>query len=93
VRDKLEIYIPNSFTPNGDKTNDTLFVKGVGIQEFKFRIYNRWGELVFETDRLDKGWDGTFRGEYAPEGVYIYTVSVKGFRENRTMKGDVILLR
>jgi len=93
IRDPLKVYIPNSFTPNGDDHNDTLFVRGVGIEELKFRIYNRWGELIFETDSPEIGWDGTFKGIEAPIGEYIYTLYAKGFREKKYQNGQIFLLR
>jgi PKD repeat protein len=53
------IFVPNIFSPNGDGVNDMLFVRGKGVAELKFFVYDRWGEKVFETTRLDVGWDGT----------------------------------
>jgi len=50
-------YIPNIFSPNGDKQNDVLYVRGKGIKEFVFVIYDRWGEEIFKTKDQDKGWD------------------------------------
>lgn len=66
------IFIPNAFTPNGDGKNDKLFVRSEIIESFIFRIYNRWGELIFETQNLNEGWDGKFKGENCPPGVYDY---------------------
>jgi gliding motility-associated-like protein len=72
------LYIPNAFTPNGDGINETFVPKGDGIQTFKMLIYNRWGELLYETDDLQKGWDGTFKGVLSQQDVYIYKVSARG---------------
>lgn len=72
------LYIPNAFTPNGDGINETFTPKGDGIQTFKMLIYNRWGELLYETDDLQKGWDGTYQGVLSQQDVYIYKVSARG---------------
>jgi gliding motility-associated-like protein len=72
------LYIPNAFTPNGDGINETFAPKGDGIETFKMLIYNRWGELLYETEDLQKGWDGTFRGALSQQDVYIYKVSARG---------------
>lgn len=67
------IYIPNAFTPDGDEVNPVFKIYGTGIKELNFlRIYNRWGEKVFETNDLNKGWDGTHRGKLQEPGVYVY---------------------
>jgi gliding motility-associated-like protein len=72
------LYIPNAFTPNGDGVNETFSPKGEGIATFKMLIYNRWGELLYETTDLQKGWDGTFKGVLSQQDVYIYKVSARG---------------
>lgn len=66
------VFIPNTFTPNGDGKNDILYVRSSIIKEFTLRIYNRWGELIFESDSLDKGWDGYYKGKLCEQGVYDY---------------------
>jgi len=75
-------YAPNAFTPNGDGLNDVFIPKGVGFNNEKFNlyIYNRWGELVFETADYNLGWDGnTSSGNPAPQGVYTWIVLLKTF--------------
>ncbi len=67
--------VPNAFTPNGDGNNDVLYVRTTGIQDILiFRVYNRWGELVFETENISVGWDGTHKGKPVNPGVYVYYV-------------------
>ena len=56
------IDVPQAFTPNGDGNNDILYVRGGGIREFTLKLYNRWGQLIFETNDLKRGWDGEFHG-------------------------------
>lgn len=88
------IFVPNIFSPNGDQHNDILYVRGVGIEEMTFIVYDRWGEKVFEsTDKLN-GWDGTFRGEKMDEAVFKYYLVGKYTDGSRfELKGDVTLIR
>lgn len=86
--------LPTAFTPNGDGKNDILYVRGEGIQEVDLRIYNRWGQLIFETHDMNTGWDGKFKGAESPIEAYAYVLSVvfangKGFQKH----GNVTLLR
>lgn len=70
-------YTPNSFSPNGDGHNDYYTANGVGLQEYQLMIFNRWGELLYLTDDINKGWDGTFNGgEIVQEDVYIAVFDV-----------------
>ncbi|MBL7917409.1 MAG: gliding motility-associated C-terminal domain-containing protein, partial [Bacteroidia bacterium] len=86
--------VPTGFTPNGDNANDKLFVKGGPFNKMLFRVYNNWGELVFETTDQKNGWDGTKNGKDLPVGVYVWTLEVDLYN-NRTVKknGDVTLMR
>jgi gliding motility-associated-like protein len=91
-------YMPNAFTPNGDGTNDDFYGKGFlyGATNFKMTIWNRWGEMVYETSNPADKWNGEKRnsGGMSPEGVYIYTVSFKGPRgELNEYKGFATLVR
>lgn len=76
VEDVASIYIPNSFTPNGDELNNTLIIvtNGIELQEFKFTIYDRWGEVIFVTFDVNNGWDGTFGSQLVQAGVYQWTL-------------------
>jgi gliding motility-associated-like protein len=66
------IFIPNSFTPNGDGLNDVLRVYSYKIRELQFAVFNQWGEKLFETRDQSRGWDGTYKGKIQPSGVYMY---------------------
>ncbi len=91
-----DIYIPNSFTPNGDGKNDVFFIKTVyEFSEFKLSIYGRWGDMIFESEDINKGWDGTYKGKPVPLGVYIYqlTVIIKDTGEQRKITGRVTVVR
>jgi len=90
-----EVYIPNAFTPNGDGKNDILKPLGFGLQQLVyFRIYNRYGQLVFQSNTLDAGWDGTFKGKLQPAGTYTYMVKVINYRGWPVeQKGTLIIIR
>jgi gliding motility-associated-like protein len=64
--------LPSAFSPNNDGQNDLLRVLGTGINEIDFSIYNRWGQLVFNTTNKDIGWDGSFNGDKQEVGVYVW---------------------
>ncbi|PCJ27232.1 MAG: hypothetical protein COA97_04515 [Flavobacteriales bacterium] len=86
--------VPNAFSPNGQGANNIFSVLGGPYKELEFRIYNNWGELIFESNEQSKGWDGTRNGIEQPIGVYIYTVrAVTLDDEDHAIKGDVTLLR
>jgi gliding motility-associated-like protein len=86
--------VPTGFTPNGDGANDRLFVKGGPFKAMKFRIYNNWGEKIYESDDQLEGWDGKKDGKDQPVGVYVWTLEVDLYN-NRTVRknGDVTLMR
>jgi gliding motility-associated-like protein len=88
------VYIPNAFSPNKDGNNDKLYVRGLYIFEFVFRVYDRWGELVWETSNINDGWDGTYRGKLLDPDVYDYYLQVTciGGLEN-IIKGNITLIR
>ncbi|HLW29402.1 MAG TPA: gliding motility-associated C-terminal domain-containing protein [Brumimicrobium sp.] len=69
------VEVPSAFSPNGDGVNDLIKVLGVGITKIDFRIYNRYGQMVFSTTDLDEGWDGTMNGEVLNQGVFVYTLT------------------
>lgn len=89
------IGVANAFSPNGDQNNDILYVKGYGVAEMEFKVYNRWGELVFESYSLTDGWDGTYKGKKQEKEVYVYTLSaifVDG-TSTELLTGNISLLR
>ncbi len=98
VQNDCYMNIPNAFTPNGDGVNDYFYPRQYltrGLTEFTMNIYNRWGELIFQTTTLDgRGWDGRFNNVDQPEGVYIYVIDAvfkDGQKEHH--QGNVTLLR
>ena len=91
------MYIPNTFTPNDDNINDVFNVKGLGLKAegYLLEIFDRWGTLVYSTRDINKGWDGTVKGQKAEDGVYIYSVKVIGNNGvgKKEFKGHVTLLK
>lgn len=88
---KTQIFIPNAFTPNDDGLNDVFKIKYTEptFNTFNMLIFSRWGELLFESNDLNVGWDGTYNGKKCPLGTYIYLISV----EDKTFQGTVIIVR
>jgi gliding motility-associated-like protein len=94
----ITFYAPNSFTPNNDGRNDFFITYGVGIDEstFEIRIFDRWGQLVFFTPDMSKGWNGHMNDmeEILPEGVYSYIASFKDIKGNaHKERGTITLYR
>ncbi|MEG1556219.1 MAG: gliding motility-associated C-terminal domain-containing protein, partial [Bacteroidales bacterium] len=92
--DEPLVFIPNAFTPNGDGKNDILYVRSVLLEKVQWMIYNRWGEKVFETNNLEQGWDGLYKGKHCEPGVYDYYF--EGTCTNGEVyvhKGNVTILR
>ena len=88
------IWVPNIFSPNGDGSNDILYVRGKGVADLNFFVYDRWGEKVFETTSLDIGWDGKFRGKDMNKAVFVYYLEATFIDGSKvTKKGDVTLVR
>ena len=76
--DPASIFVPNTFTPNNDGTNDKLYVRSRTLSQLEyFRLFNRWGAIVFETKNVSEGWDGNINGRVAEQGVYVYQISGK----------------
>ncbi|MCB0854929.1 MAG: gliding motility-associated C-terminal domain-containing protein, partial [Bacteroidetes bacterium] len=89
-----EIYAPNAFTPNADNVNDYFYLQGVYIREFHMKIFNRWGQEIFESNHINDEWDGTFNGEPVPEGVYVWVAEATSNNGREfTERGTVTLIR
>lgn len=86
--------LPSGFTPNGDGENDVFRIRGGPFKTVDFKVYNNWGELIFTSTDAAQGWDGTFKGEPAPMGVYTWTFSVTLANDKLIRQsGDVTLIR
>lgn len=100
ICDESQVFIPNTFTPNGDGQNDVFYPRGNGISKVtSFRIYDRWGEIVYRRDGVtmndaNVGWDGTKNGTVLPPDVFVYILEAQcDSGEPMTIKGDITLIR
>jgi gliding motility-associated-like protein len=90
-----EIFVPSAFTPNADSKNDYLKPIPIGIAKLRyFNIYSRWGQLLFSTTELGKGWDGLFNGLVQPSGTYVYSTEGIDYLGKKVFrKGTTVLIR
>ncbi len=89
-----DFFVPNVFTPNGDGKNDVFRVYGSSVKTIELQVYTQWGEMVYSTNDITKGWDGTFKGRQQPVGVYVY--ALKATMQNGAViskKGAINLIR
>lgn len=98
VEEELIFYIPNTFTPDGNQFNQTfapVFTSGYDPFDYTLFIFNRWGELIFESHNSSVGWDGTYNGKISQEGTYMWKIEVKTLAsdERKSFAGHVNLLR
>lgn len=92
---KPSIFIPTAFTPNGDGQNDIMRPTVAGMKKFiYFKVYNRWGQLLYSTGQEGQGWNGIYNGKKQPSGTYVYAASAKDYTgENYFEKGTFVLIR
>jgi gliding motility-associated-like protein len=91
---KEVFFIPNIFSPNGDGQNEVFRIRGENISNATLQIYNRWGNIVFESQDVTQGWDGTFNGKDCEEDVYYFKAEII-FKDGRVenKKGNITLMR
>ena len=88
-----ELFIPNSFSPNGDGINDLFRIPGF-LQDFEMKIYNRWGLPLFSTKSMQDGWDGRVNGTIQPMETYVYIIQYNEIANKRKLaRGTVTLIR
>ncbi len=90
------VFVPNAFTPNGDGLNDVFrILNGVKTENFNLKIFNRWGQPVFETKNWKQGWDGRYKGELQATGTFIWFMQYTDARTNKRVerKGSVTMIR
>ena len=85
-----QLFIPKVFTPNDDDHNEFFVIKGLNVVTFNIQIFTRWGELVFESNSIDKYWDGSFENNHVSQGSYYYSIEVLGKDRKSFSKGGVI---
>lgn len=92
-----DLFMANAFSPGNDLVNNVFMPRGRNITVTKFQIFNRWGELVFETDQTNVGWDGTYQGEYVQEGLYLWMLQYNTpngpYIKKSNAAGQVLLIR
>ena len=99
VKNPLLVFVPNAFSPDGDGINDLFIPSIVGNDEriHVFQVFDRWGELIYETNNMQRGWDGRYRegGEILPTGVYVWKLRTKyeGSADREEYIGSVTLLK
>ncbi len=77
VREELLYFVPNTFSPDGDEYNQTfkpVFESGFDVHDYNLTVFDRWGEIIFESNDSEVGWDGTYHGSIVPEGTYIWKI-------------------
>lgn len=93
--DPSMVFVPNTFTPNNDGLNDVLYVRGIGLRKLEyFRVFDRWGQLVYESQNINEGWDGKINNRTADIATYVY--AVKGECSSGStveINGNVTLVR
>jgi gliding motility-associated-like protein len=94
IGEGFSIYVPNAFTPNGDGLNDIFQPKGYGIHQLSIMVFDRWGERLFSSNDIYKGWDGTYKGQPCKEDVYTWKLIVQGADgKKKEMAGTVSLIK
>ena len=95
VRPEFTLFIPNSFTPNGDGLDDDFMAYGEGMIQYKMTIYNRWGDNIFQSNNKAFGWNGKNRfDENIPGGIYLYHIAITDFNGKPWVyNGEVNLMR
>ena len=95
----IKIYFPNAFTPNGDGLNDEFkpITNSLDIEHFSLSIFNRWGAMIYQTNDITQGWDGTYNGALCQPGSYVYKIAYSTFipstAESEIKMGTVMLIR
>ena len=89
------IYLPNAFTPGNDGRNDVFKPIAIGIKKLNyFRIYNRWGQLMFVSTEINLGWDGKFKGTEQGSAVFVWVIEAIDYQDKKIIqKGAVTLIR
>lgn len=97
IKPDVILYSPNTFTPDNDEFNATwkIFIEGIDVSEFELKVYNRWGEIVWQSYDPSAEWDGTYNGEIVTTGSYNWTIRAKDANSsvNHTWSGNLLLLK
>ncbi len=94
VASDFAVYVPNTFSPNQDNKNEIFNAVTRGVNKYSLQIFNRWGQKVFESNDLNNGWDGTFKGQVCQSGVYGWKISASSYDGMlKELTGQVMLNR
>lgn len=97
VQPEILIYAPNTFTPDGDEFNQNwrVYMEGVDIYDWELLIYNRWGEIIWESNDIEVPWDGTYKGQLLPDGTYPWTIRTRNVLNDEKVefRGHVNIIR
>jgi gliding motility-associated-like protein len=94
VADDYGLFIPNAFTPNNDGVNDTFVPKGHGIKSYTLVIFDRWGEQIYLTNQLEKGWDGYYKGVLSKSDIYTWKINCVDVKnKSHELIGSLTLLK
>lgn len=94
IKDEFYLYIPNTFTPDGNRFNNVFEVSAIGVVEFEIKIFNRWGERVFDSNDVNFKWDGFYKGEPVQDGTYIWKIYYRSVNDDEDMiSGHITVLR
>ena len=98
IEQEVIYYVPNTFTPDGDGFNQTfqpVFTDGFDPYDFNLFIFNRWGEMIWESHDASIGWDGTYNGKTVQSGTYVWKIEFKTIKndERKMITGHVNLIR
>jgi gliding motility-associated-like protein len=91
-----DLFVPTAFSPNGDGNNDYfhVLINPVCVEEMVLRVFNRWGEIIFETEQISEKWNGDYKGEPVNTGGFVYTLEIKLVnQELQRIAGNVTLIR
>jgi gliding motility-associated-like protein len=92
---QISLYVPNAFTPDADDLNEVFKAKGMNMLDFTMLIFDRWGNKIFESNDMEKGWDGTVNGKGpAPEGIYVWKINCRDvLKKQHQYIGQVTLVK
>lgn len=88
----FSLQVPTAFTPNSDGLNDNFGAVAENVKEYKLVVYNRYGEVVFNTDNLSEKWDGTYNGSKVPAGGYMYEIVARSHEDENLQKSGKVLV-
>ncbi len=94
IKEEFYLYVPNAFTPDGNRFNNTFKVSSIGIVDFEIFIFNRWGELLFTSDDVNFEWDGVHEGNLVKDGTYVWKIKYRSINDDEdTFSGHITVVR